>query len=203
MGKAAEKKAKEEEERKAKAAAEGKEEEKKEEEAKPMEVEEEEEKEEEETPPVDIEALDPFDVEDVLDVGGGMPLVQKFKFDEWTMLTLRGRLHLLAHGFKHDVNDDERPGITMENLPFYYYKYFGKKFNPARWGCENAAGVCALVQDTVNVTENNVLEPALDSDMENLQIFVQLTEEDRRHRILRIESGDESARLKLERPVKG
>merc|ERR1711948_183011 len=53
------------------------------------------------------------------------------------------------------------------------------------------------VRDTAFVTEKKVLEPQLDDEMENLQIFVKLTEEDRRERNLRIDLGEDSARLKI------
>jgi len=49
----------------------------------------------------------------------------------------------------------------------------------------------------VVVTDKHVLDAHLDDEMETLQIFVKLTEEDRRHRNLRIDLGEESAKLKF------
>merc|ERR1712137_947109 len=101
--KAAEKKA-------AEAAKDG---EKKEEAQKPMEVE----SDEEEVPEVkvDLLGLDVFEVEDVNDVGGGMPLTRDFSPAEWALLHLRYELHLLAHSFRKDVNDPERAGIHLDH----------------------------------------------------------------------------------------
>merc|ERR1712039_1011110 len=67
-----------------------------------------------------------------------------------------------------------------------------------QFGCKSIADVIALVRDTVHVSDNNVLEGLLDEEMESLQIFVKLTEEDRRDRALRIDLGDETARLKVQ-----
>merc|ERR1712060_368234 len=41
----------------------------------------------------------------------------------------------------------------------------------------------------------------IDPDLENLQVFVKLTEEDRRHRMLRVDLGDEAARLRVTPPA--
>merc|ERR1712207_129901 len=105
-------------EAKAKADAEkkeGDEEEKKEEEPKAMEVEEEKEEEEEEEVVVDFENFDIFGADDVNDIGGGMPLSKDFNHEDWTMMALRFELHLLAHAFRRDVNDQERPGIHVDD----------------------------------------------------------------------------------------
>merc|ERR1711933_312931 len=83
---AKEKKAKEDAEKAKEAGEEKKEEEKKEEDAKPMEVEEEEKEEEEVV--VDFDNLDIFGVEDVQDIGGGMPWCKEFAHEDWTMLAL-------------------------------------------------------------------------------------------------------------------
>merc|ERR1712151_719784 len=76
-----------------KAAEAAKDGDKKEEEAKPMEVDDE----EEEVPEVkvDLLGLDVFEVEDVNDVGGGMPLMRDFTPAEWAILNLRYEFHLL------------------------------------------------------------------------------------------------------------
>merc|ERR1712066_1072633 len=54
-----------------------------------------------------------------------------------------------------------------------------------------------LGHDTVFVSEKEVLESQLDDEMESLQIFIKLTEEDRRERNLRLDMGDEAAKLKI------
>merc|ERR1712217_389768 len=166
-----------------------------EEEPKPMEVE----SEEEEVPEVkvDLLGLDVFEVEDVNDVGGGMPLMRDFSQAEWAILNLRYELHLLAHSFRKDVNDPERAGIHLDHLDFYYNKYFRRQLNPKRFGCTTLAEVVALARDTVFVTEGKILEALLQEDQESLQVFVKLVEEDRRDRNIRFDLGEPNARLKI------
>merc|ERR1712194_288233 len=57
--------------------------------------------------------------------------------------------------------------------------------------------LAALVKDTMFVTEQQVLEAMLDDEMENFQVFVKLTEEDRRERNLRLDLGEAGAKLKI------
>merc|ERR1712039_684963 len=47
------------------------------------------------------------------------------------------------------------------------------------------------------VNEQDVLESQLDAEIEYPQVFVQLVEADRRDRALRLDLGDETAKLKL------
>merc|ERR1712187_218406 len=48
------------------------------------------------------------------------------------------------------------------------------------------------------INSQQVLESHLDDDMESMQIFVKLTEEERRYRQLRIDLGEADARLKVQ-----
>merc|ERR1712137_314795 len=125
---------------------ENKEEEAKETEAAPME----EEEEEPEDAKVDFDGLDVFGVEDVTDVGGGMPLFKDFTFDDWTLMTLRFELHLLTHAFRRDVDDPERLGIHMDHISFYFNKYFNKNIEPRQYGVESFKDVVALVWDALH-----------------------------------------------------
>jgi len=154
--------------------------------------------EEEEDVAVDFEGIDVFGVDDVMDLGGGMPLFKDFLSEDWALLSLRFELHLLVHAFKHDVADDERPGIPVNDLAFYYNKYYKKPLAQASYGVESLADVVNLVHDTTRITaKTKVLDSQLDAEMESLQIFVKLTEEARRDRNLRIDLGEESAKLKI------
>eukprot|EP00913_Durusdinium_trenchii_P029511 g27663.t1 len=56
---------------------------------------------------VDLEQLDVFGVEDVTDVGGE-PLFAAFTFEDWTLMSLRYELHLMAHAFSKDSTDPDR-----------------------------------------------------------------------------------------------
>merc|ERR1711957_368397 len=116
---------------------------------------------------------------------------------DWAMMALRHELHLMAHAFRREINDPERTGIHLDHLAFYYQKYYSKQIVAKTYGVESFNDLVALIQDTVVVTDKHVLDAHLDDEMETLQIFVKLTEEDRRHRNLRIDLGEESAKLKF------
>jgi len=170
-----------------------KKEEKKKEEPAPMEVEEEEEEEDD----VDFDGIDIFGVDDVTDIGGGMPLFKDFTFEDWAMMSLYFELHLLAHAFAKDVQDPERPGFVLDHLPFYFNLYFKKPLTPAAFGVETVKDVIVLAKDAVKVTAKGTVASWLPEEMESMQVFVQMTEEARRYRKYRIDLGDASARLKL------
>merc|ERR1740121_260763 len=93
---------------------------------------------EEEKQPMDINAedLDVFAVEDVTDIGKGEPLFANFVYEDWTLLSLRFEMHLLAHAFKHDLADPERPTFHQQHLSYYYSKYFKKQFSHKNFGVE-------------------------------------------------------------------
>jgi len=165
-----------------------------EEEAKPAEEPAEEQEEEEEEP---AKIDDVFAVDDLLDVGGGKPLFFEFLNEDWTMLSLRFELHLLAHAFKRDCCDDERPGIFLDHLPFYYQRYYKKQLVCKEFGVESLNELVALVQDTMFVAAKSVLESQVMEDLETPDVFCKLTEMARRHRHLLIALGDDSVKLKL------
>ena len=79
-------------------------------------------------PGVADEELDVFGVE-VSDVGNGEPLCSLFALEDWVLLMLRVEFHLMAHAFKKDVEDAQRLGIHVDNVPYYYNKYFKKSFS--------------------------------------------------------------------------
>merc|ERR1711972_1312584 len=59
--------------------------------------------------------------------------------------------------------------------------------------------VLDLIRDTVITTgKNQIIEPLLPDEMESLGIFHMLTEECRLDRVRRIDTGDESAKLKIQ-----
>jgi len=166
--------------------------------------EEQEEEEEEEAPKVDFDKLDVFDAKDILDCDGeGMPLFRDFQREDWAMASLRFELSLLAHSFRRDANDPERTGIHLDHLAFYYNKYYKKPLVIESYGVDAAKELIALVSDTVQVTSSQVMESQLPQDLETFAIFAKLTEEARRHRNLLVDSGEESARLKISSPLSG
>lgn len=161
----------------------------------------EEEEAEEEDKTVDFDSLDVFSVDSALDIGGGEPIFKEFQFEDWTVMSLRFELHLLAHAFRHDVEDPERAGIHLDHLAFYYNKYYKKALSTKYYGVETFNELIDLVNDTVYATKKQVLESQLDAEMESLEIFTKLTEEARRYRNLRIALGEDSAKLKLSQPA--
>ncbi|CAE8594858.1 unnamed protein product [Polarella glacialis] len=164
----------------------------------PMEEDDEEEPKEDEKK-VDLEYLDVFGIEDVADIGGGEPLFSAFNFEDWTMMSLRFELHLLAHAFRRDVNDPDRVGIHLEHLPFYYNKYYKKSLNSKYYGVDTFEEVLEMVRDTV-LLRSKVLETQLPDDLESSNVFTMLTEEARRDRNRRVDMGEDSAKLKIVTP---
>merc|ERR1712129_21523 len=147
MGAEADAKAKED----APMAEEGAEKEEKAEEA-PMEVDEEPEVQ------VDFDGLDVFAVDDVCNLGGGMPLFKEFLFEDWTLMSLRYELYLLVQAFRKDCGDPERAGIHIDHLAFYYNKYYKKALSAKYFGVETFTDVIALVKDSIYITKQQVLD---------------------------------------------
>jgi len=149
-------------------------------------------------PQMETDDLDIFSVEDVCDVGNGEPLFANFAFEDWALLQLRFDLYFLQLAYRKDVDDPERIGIHEPHLAFYYNKYYRKQLNPKYFGLSTNFELVKLVKDTVAITEDTqVLTSVLDGDTEEFDIFVKLTEENRRERQRRIDAGDETAKLKF------
>jgi len=144
---------------------------------------------------------DPFLVDDVCNVGAGKPLFADFVFEDWEMMKLRFELHALTHGFRKDVNDAERPSFHESHLQFYYNIYFRSQLSPSKFSAKNAADLVELVADTVQLPMKGpaVLQTQLSEDAPP-DLFVKLTESDRRRRKMRLDLGDESAQLRIQRP---
>merc|ERR1712048_736608 len=142
--------------------------------------------------------VDIFAIENVCNVGNGDPLFLDFEAHDWTLMSLRWELHLLAVAFKKDVGDPDREKIPEQHFAYYMNKYFKKSVNAKQFGKDNIKDVVtAYVKDTVafegepSMFGSNLTEDAA-PDM-----FVKLTEEKRRERQRRIDAGDETARLKF------
>eukprot|EP00440_Ansanella_granifera_P038802 gb/GFBE01042104.1/.p1 GENE.gb/GFBE01042104.1/~~gb/GFBE01042104.1/.p1 ORF type:complete len:1026 (+),score=358.55 gb/GFBE01042104.1/:1-3078(+) len=145
---------------------------------------------------------DVFEIEDVMDVGTGEPLFCNFTFEDWALLSLRFEMHLLSHSFLKDCGDPERAGIYPDHLTFYYNKYYKKALNPKNYGVDGVEDLLGLIRDTIVICHPKVVESQLTSDLETNEVFVKLTEEARRDRQRRLDSGDESAQLKFaQRPA--
>jgi len=151
--------------------------------------------EEEEGKEVDI-----FSVVDINDVEG-VPLYDKFVFEDWELVKLRFEYCMLVLSFKKDCDDPDRVGIPVDHVSFYYSKYFKKPINLKSYGVSAESELFALLKDVVS-TKDGLLISQLSDDLENCDIFVKLTEEHRRERQRRIDAGDETARLKFTPPPK-
>eukprot|EP00930_Biecheleria_cincta_P011306 TRINITY_DN113_c0_g1_i1.p1 TRINITY_DN113_c0_g1~~TRINITY_DN113_c0_g1_i1.p1 ORF type:complete len:838 (-),score=246.01 TRINITY_DN113_c0_g1_i1:112-2625(-) len=153
---------------------------------------------------VDVENIDPMTVEDITDLGNGEPLFANFTYEDWTLLTTRYELHLLAHSFKKDLNDPDRPGFGLKDLGYYYNKYFKKMWNFSQFGVnEFDPDLVELLNSSVSLdSETSHVKADADADVA-LEQFIRLTEENRRERQRRLDAGDETARLKFTRPLAG
>jgi len=146
----------------------------------------------------DFKSLDIFGVEDILDLGKGMPLFKDFQQQDWALMGHVFELNLLVHAFAHDVADPERPGVHINHLGFYYKKYFKKDLSPKDFGVDSVQSVLDIAGDSMlYLTPKEVVSSQLDGDFESLAVFAKLAEAARRHRQLRISLGEEGAALKL------
>ncbi|CAE8593639.1 unnamed protein product, partial [Polarella glacialis] len=145
--------------------------------------------------------LDVFGVVDVCDIGKGEPLCAHFTFEDWALLSLRFELHVLAHAFQKDVKDDDRAGMHVDNLTFYYTKYFKRTLNIRGFGVETVQEMLTLVKDSVILSSKSVIEAQLSTDLDNCDVFLKLTEDSRRDRSLLVDSGDASAELKFNQAI--
>eukprot|EP00928_Gymnodinium_smaydae_P079343 TRINITY_DN632_c0_g3_i1.p1 TRINITY_DN632_c0_g3~~TRINITY_DN632_c0_g3_i1.p1 ORF type:complete len:870 (-),score=177.08 TRINITY_DN632_c0_g3_i1:229-2769(-) len=136
------------------------------------------------------------EVEDVKNASNGAPLFSKFKYEDWVLLNLQFELHLLAHAFRKDLNDEDRKTFTLEHAPFYYNKYFKKILSPKTYGMTELTDVLELVKDSVEIDKESMVVGQLPEDAA-ADGFVKRTEEQRRDRERRTDAGDESAQLKF------
>jgi len=148
----------------------------------------------------DGEDVDIFSVTDVNDTGSGVPLCENFTFEDWELMNLRFEYCWLVLSFKVDCKDDDRTGIPKDHLAFYYQKYFGKPMNLKSYGVKDNEELFALIKDSV-ATKEGIIVSQLSDDLDNLDIFLKLSEEARRERQRRIDAGDETARLHFVLPA--
>eukprot|EP00929_Paragymnodinium_shiwhaense_P000312 TRINITY_DN100555_c0_g1_i1.p1 TRINITY_DN100555_c0_g1~~TRINITY_DN100555_c0_g1_i1.p1 ORF type:complete len:830 (+),score=287.97 TRINITY_DN100555_c0_g1_i1:83-2491(+) len=142
-------------------------------------------------------AVDIFSAEDINDVGSGIPLYAAFGMEDWQLVTTRVELHLLAHAYKKELDDPDRPTIHESNLAFYYGKFFKKQLAPTFFGKDTFKELCELVKEAASIDGNQMLIAAQGDDF-NFDQFVKHTEDIRRDRQRRLDAGDETARLKIQ-----
>uniref|UniRef100_A0A7S2LEP9 SPRY domain-containing protein n=1 Tax=Zooxanthella nutricula TaxID=1333877 RepID=A0A7S2LEP9_9DINO len=137
--------------------------------------------------------LDVFAVENICDVGGGVPLFAEFGLGDWALLSLRYELHLVVHALRRDCPDPDRRGIRVEQMPFYYSKYFKKPLATKSFGFDTMEAVLEYIEDTIGVDPSTGdLESFVAEDHTSNDIFVKLAEESRRFRQRRVLTGEEN-----------
>jgi len=149
---------------------------------------------------VNADDVDVMSVENINDIGSGEPLYSKFAFEDWALLSIAFEVHLLVHAFRKDLDDPDRPAFSDEHFPFYYQKYYKKYFSVKGYGVEKFSEFVDLVRDTVQLTGDGMVHSSHPEDAPH-ELFVRLTEEDRRERERRVDAGDETARLKFSRDL--
>jgi len=146
-----------------------------------------------------------FSVEDVCDVndGNSTPLFSNFAFEDWALLSLRFELHLLLHAVKRDIiKDSSIRGLTPQEVATYYTKFYKKSLMPNYYGRDSIEGVLQLVQDTaIFALRSKQIEPMVTDALASNDVFVRLTEDSRRDRKRRVDSGEVHAVLKFPRPA--
>merc|ERR1719356_361640 len=85
----------------------------------------------------------------------------------------------------------------MDHLDFYFQKYFGRSLSAKDYGKDTLQEVIDLVNDVVYVSPKSVIESQVEAELETPSVFVKVTEEARRRRALRLDLGEEAAKLKL------
>eukprot|EP00448_Togula_jolla_P016230 CAMPEP_0170579984 /NCGR_PEP_ID=MMETSP0224-20130122/6272_1 /TAXON_ID=285029 /ORGANISM="Togula jolla, Strain CCCM 725" /LENGTH=212 /DNA_ID=CAMNT_0010903039 /DNA_START=54 /DNA_END=690 /DNA_ORIENTATION=- len=95
---------------------------------------------------IDEDDLDVFGLADVNDIGNG-PLYANFTYEDWTLLNLRYELHLLVHGFRHDLDDPDRQSFAKMHFLFYYNRYFHKTFNFKIFGVDSLEKVVVMIKE--------------------------------------------------------
>merc|ERR1712013_634162 len=128
---------------------------------------------EEEEPDIDI-----FSVDDVCDIGDGVPLFSNFAAEDWELVRLRFDFAMLIASFKKDCDDPDREGIPLEHLSFYHQRYYKRSINFKMYGLAEEKEIFSLIKDIVTA-KDAILVSQL-SDVDSPDIFVKLTEEHRR-----------------------
>jgi len=151
--------------------------------------------------PIDPEDIEPLEVEDVCNIGGGRPLFAEFAFEDWTLVGLGYELHLLVTAFANDIGDAERTYFPEEHLAFYYKKYFRKEINLDDYNFSAMSKLFDVLSECIDYTKRGdctVVQRKLEADAP-LDQFIKITEENRRAREHRVDAGDESAQLTFKR----
>lgn len=147
-----------------------------------------------------IEDIDVWACDDILNAVGEAPLFAFWKEEDWRVAQLRHDLTAMFHCFKTDVNDETHPGITKKTFADYFGKYFDATWDSNRGGRPTDEAFWESIMDTLD-EEDGILVAQQDQDVP-LDVFVRATEEARRERVAKIAAGDDSAKLKFDIPTR-
>jgi len=145
--------------------------------------------------------VDTATVDDIMDIGNCKPLFFKFAYEDWTLTSIRIEIHLLIHSFNKDLDDPDRPSFKEKDFAFYYQKYFKKPFVLKSFGVQKFAEFLEFVKDTVGINAETGFLETKHPDDASYDVFVKLTEEQRREIERRVDAGDETAKLKFTKPT--
>jgi len=115
-----------------------------------------------------------------------------FSKEDWLLAELQCRIHAVIHAFKEDVNDPERPSFALSNL-VHYAKMYAKPVNPAFYGVESVEQFEELIPGSW-IIQDEMLVSAHEKDVD-FDVFFKLCKEEREARAMRLEAGDEAAKL--------
>jgi len=115
-----------------------------------------------------------------------------FSKEDWLLAELQCRIHSVIHAFKEDVNDPERPSFALTNL-IHYCKLYAKPVNPAFYGVEKVEDFEDLIPGSWVIDDGMVLS-AHEKDVD-FDVFFKLCKDEREGRAMRLEAGDEAAKL--------
>merc|ERR1719498_1708570 len=90
-------------------------------------------------------------------------------------MDLRFKFCWLVLSFKADTKDDDRLGVPVDHVNFYFQRYYSKPLQLKDYGVKELDEIYVLIKDAVKV-EDGVLTSQLADDLD-CDIFVKMTEE--------------------------
>lgn len=150
-------------------------------------------------PKDDVSTVDVMKCDDINNALNGAPLYKEFAAEDWSMAESRFKFHLLVNAIQQDVTaKDPDHVLKKEFIQSYWRALFKENCNWGMFGAPTVEGVMEHMNDTVFLAADGSLA-TIHGETVPFDMFVKFTEEARRERLRRIESGDESAKLVLEK----
>jgi len=128
------------------------------------------------------------------------PEYAEWSKEDWLLADLRVKVHYVMYAFKEDVNDPERPSFALSNLP-HYCQMYKKALTPSFYGVQSVEDFADLVPGMWKI-EDGVMVPLHPKDTD-VMTFIKMNDEERQDRFMRLEAGDEAAKLTFASGGKG